>query len=269
MSAQGSHPSDCAFPEGTDDPSSCTARTGHSSRRGALLWLFGGGLISSNAAHANAVASGFAAGLGVTVIVPDYRLAPEHPYPAALDDCFAALEWVASETETLGIDSTRIMVGGESAGGGLAAAVAQCAKDAAIPLTLQVLIAPMLDDRNVLRAEAEGDVHLIWTVASNRYAWTSYLGHALEEPESRPYAVPSRREDLTGLAPAWISIGEADLFHAETVDYAKRLTSAGVPVELITIPGAHHGWELLTPDHPEVHRIQAARLTAMRAALAS
>lgn len=235
----------------------------------ALVWIFGGGLISGNAAHVNSVASSFAAELGIVVIAPDYRLAPEHPFPAAIDDCFAALEWLINQADNIGVDRTRIMVGGESAGGGLAAALTQRANDASIPLVLQVLVAPMLDDQTVIRAEGEGDIHLVWTVPSNRFAWTAYLGHGPEEPETRPYAVPARRQNLGNLAPAWISIGEADLFHAESIDYVKRLKTAGVSADLTVIPGAHHGWELLTPNHAEVHRVQAARLEAMRAAMSA
>ncbi|WP_432969217.1 alpha/beta hydrolase [Dactylosporangium sp. CA-233914] len=240
---------------------------GREAPTGALLWIFGGGLISGSAEHVNDVASTFAAELGIVVVVPDYRLAPEHPYPAAIDDNFAALTWLAENVEDLGVDADRIIVGGESAGAGLAAALAQRARDAGISLRLQVMIAPMLDDRSVIRAEENGEYYLLWTVPSNRYAWMRYLGHAPGEEEVRPYAVPARREDLRGLAPAWISVGESDHFYAEAVDYARRLSEAGVRAEICTIPGAHHGWELLTPEHPEVLRVQSERLAAMRSAL--
>ncbi|MFE2062922.1 alpha/beta hydrolase [Streptomyces sp. NPDC059467] len=205
--------------------------------------------------------------MGALVVVPDYRLAPEHPCPAAVDDCYAALEWLLTHAEELGIDPRRVVVGGESAGGGLAAAVAQRAHDTGIDLRLQVLIAPMLDDRTVVRAETEGRVSVAWTVPSNRFAWTSYLGHAPGEHEERPYAVPARRTDLGGLAPAWISVGEIDLFHQESVDYARRLGEAGVECELTTIPGAHHAFELVAPEHPVVRELRQARVAAMREAL--
>lgn len=234
---------------------------------GALLWLFGGGFITGSAEHFNDAASAFAAELGVLVVVPDYRLAPENPFPAAPDDCFATLQWMVAHAEELGIDPGRIVVGGESAGGGLAAGVAQRAHDTGIELRLQVLVAPMLDDRTVVRAEAEGRVSVAWTVPSNRFAWTSYLGHAPEEDEERPYAAPARRTDLGGLPPAWISVGEADLFHQEGVEYARRLDEAGVACELTTIPGAHHAFELVAPEHPVVRELQRARVEAMRAAL--
>ena len=231
----------------------------------ALLWLHGGGMVGGSAAGVDDVASRFAADLGCVVVVPDYRLAPEHPYPAAIDDCFAALAWMADGLDGV-VDPARLVVGGDSAGGGLAASVAQRAHDEGVPLRLQVLMAPMLDDRTVPRSERMGRVAIVWTVPSNRFGWQSYLGHEPGQDETRPYAVPARREDLTGLAPAWLSVGGADLFLDEAVAYAERLRAAGVPVELVTVPGAHHGSEATTPDHPEVLRLQAKRRAAIRAA---
>jgi acetyl esterase/lipase len=233
----------------------------------ALIWIFGGGLVTGSADHVTDVASHYAHELGAVVIAPDYRLAPEHPYPAAIDDCFSALTWTIASARELGIDPARIAVGGESAGGGLAAALAQRAADEGIDLRLQLLIAPMLDDRTVRRAEAEGRVTVAWTVPSNRFGWSSYLGHDLDRDEQRPYAVPARRDDLRRLAPAWISVGEVDLFHDEDADYASRLREAGVPVELHTIPGAHHAFEVMKPDHPTVRLLKQARIDALRAAL--
>lgn len=236
---------------------------------GALLWLHGGGLISGSAKNANSWASGFAADLGVPVVVPDYRLAPEQPYPAAVDDCYSALNWMVTNATHLGIDRKRIAVGGESAGGGLAAALAQRAHDAGIALRLQVLVAPMLDDRTVLRAERDDTVAPVWTVPSNRYAWTSYLGHPPRAAEQRPYAVPARRHHLTGLAPAWIGVGTADLFYAEGVAYAGRLEEDGVPCETVTIAGAHHAAEMLKPDHPHIEHSRNNRLATLRRALSA
>ncbi len=145
--------------------------------------------------------------------------------------------------------------------------MAQRAHDAGIGLRLQVLVAPMLDDRTVTRAERDGQVALVWTVPSNRFGWTSYVGHPPGEEEQRPYAVPARREDLRGLAPAWISVGTADLFYQDDRDYARRLKDADVDCELITVPGAHHGAELFKPDHPAIRKVQRARVEAMRRAL--
>lgn len=235
---------------------------------GALIWIFGGGLVTGTAAHVNDVASKFAAELGVLVIAPDYPLAPEHPYPAAIDDCFAALNWIVENAADLHVDPARIAVGGESAGGGLAASVAQRALDSGIKLSKQVLVAPMLDDRTVQRAEAERRVAVAWSTSSNRFGWSSYLGHDLDRDETRPYAVPARREDLSRLAPAWISVGQIDLFHDEVVEYANKLKDAGVPCELHIIPGAHHAFEVLKPKHPAVRELQQARIQSLRDAIA-
>jgi acetyl esterase/lipase len=232
-----------------------------------LLWIHGGGMISGSAENVNAWASGFAADLEALVVVPEYRLAPEHPYPAAIDDCFHALQWMRENATELGIDPENIAIGGESAGAGLAAALAQRAHDAGITLRLQVLVSPMLDDRTIQRTEHDGTQALAWTPRSNRYGWTAYLGHGLGERENRPYAVPARRADLTGLAPAWIGIGTVDLFHDESVEYARRLKAAGVPCELVTVPGAHHAAEVLKPDHPLMRDFRDRRLAAMRRAL--
>lgn len=239
-----------------------------SASRGALLWTFGGGLISGSAARVNDVAFAFASALGVIVVVPDYRLAPGHPYPAAIDDCYAALMWLIDNAAGLDIDPARIIIGGESAGGGLTAALAQRTRDAGVPLLLQVLVAPMLDDRSSIEAESRGESFMVWTTRSNRFAWESYLGHPITDTQDeRPYAVPARTADLAGLPPALISVGEADLFHREGVAYANRLARAGVATTLTTVPGAHHGWELLAPNHPRVLAVQAARIEAMRRAL--
>ncbi|MGD9794368.1 MAG: alpha/beta hydrolase [Acidimicrobiia bacterium] len=234
-----------------------------------LVWFYGGGLIAGTAAHVNDVASKFAVDLGAVVVVPDYRVAPEHPYPAAIDDCFVTLKWVIEHADQLDVNPNCILVGGESAGGGLAAAVAQRAHDNGIALRLQVLVSPMLDDRSVIRAERNRERPLAWTVKSNRFGWTAYLGHAPGEAEHRPYAVPARREDVTGVAPAWLAIGTADLFYDESVEYAERLKAAGVPCELIVMAGAHHGAEYLKPAHPKVQQMRDARLAAMRRAITS
>lgn len=202
------------------------------------------------------VCAHYARELGILVVGVDYRLAPEHPFPAALDDCYAALRWLHDRAEQLGVDPARIAVGGASAGGGLAAGLAQRAHDLAeVPVALQVLTYPMLDDRTVLRRDHAGRGRILWTPASNRYGWTSYLGHPPGAAEPPPYAVPARRADLAGLPPAWIGVGELDLFHDEDVEYARRLEAAGVPVTLHVEPGMYHAAER---DH-------AARVPAMAA----
>ncbi|WP_232548676.1 alpha/beta hydrolase [Propioniciclava soli] len=211
---------------------------------GAVLWLHGGGMITGGPWMSHGVANRLARELGVLVIAIDYRLAPEHPFPAALDDAMTALCWLHDHAEELGLDPARIAVGGESAGGGLAAVLAQRAHDEGVPLAFQVLIYPMLDDRTVL-ADPAGRGELVWTPAQNRIAWTWFLGHPPGRAEPRPYAAASRREDLTGLAPAWIGVGDLDLFHDEDVAYAHRLEQSGVPAELVVEPGMPHAADML------------------------
>lgn len=224
---------------------------------GALLWIHGGGTIMGAPRDCHALCSRIAEELGLLVISVDYRLAPENPYPAALDDCYRALRWLHGNASDLGIDPARVAVGGQSAGGGLAATVAQRAHDTQVPISFQLLMYPMLDDRTVLPAEADGRRAYTWTAASNRFAWTAYLGHPTQERDERPYIAAARRGDLNGLPPAWIGVGDVDLFHDEDVAYARRLREAGVECELLVEPGMYHGADELLDG-------RAASMTAFR-----
>lgn len=214
---------------------------GRSTPSGALLWIYGGGTVLSMIKQGHAWCSRVADELGALVISVDYRLAPEHPYPAGLDDCYQALRWLHDNADSLGIDPGRIAVGGDSAGGGLAAALAQRARDTAVPVRFQLLVYPMLDDRTVLRPVPRTPGVYTWTPTANRFAWAAYLGHEPREHDDRPYIAAARRADLTGLPPAWIGVGDLDLFYPEDVGYARRLREAGVPCELVVVPGMYHG----------------------------
>jgi acetyl esterase/lipase len=228
---------------------------------GALVWIHGGGLVMGTAEAGNDLCSRFASELGILVVSVDYRLAPEHPFPAGLDDCVAGLAWVHAHASELGVDASRVAVGGDSAGGGLAACVAQVAHDRGdLPLQLQVLLYPMLDDRTAAREDRDG---LVWSNASNRYSWGAYLGHAPGQPEDRPYAAAARRDDLSGLAPAWIGVGDLDLFHDEDVDYAARLRAASVPCELHVVPGMYHAADRLAPTAPSMRELHQRMLAAL------
>lgn len=220
---------------------------------GAVVWMHGGGLVLGRAENAHERCSTLARDLGVLAVSVDYRVAPESPFPAAIDDCMTALRWVHEQAADLGLDPARIAVGGDSAGGGLAACLAQRAFDERVPVALQVLIYPMLDDRTGLRGDRRRiRGPLTWTPASNRSGWSAYLGHPAGETEERPYAVAARRADLSGLAPAWIGVGEFDLFHDEDVDYARRLREGGVGCELVTVPGMYHGADSVQPSPPSM-----------------
>ncbi|WP_430781686.1 alpha/beta hydrolase [Actinoplanes sp. G11-F43] len=174
----------------------------------------------------------------------EYRLAPESPYPAALDDVSAVWKWMRVNAAGLGVDPDRVAVGGESAGGGIAASLVQRLHDTGGPEPVpQWLFAPMLDDRTAARRELDELDHFVWNNRSNRFGWTSYLGQTAGAAEVPAYAVPARRADLTGLPPAWLYAGDIELFHDEIVEYAGRLRTAGVDTTLTIVPGAAHGFE--------------------------
>lgn len=236
--------------------------------RGALLWVHGGGLIMGSAALDHTHCSQLALELGITVVSVDYRLAPHHPYPAALNDCFAALAWLADEGTKGRFDPSRLVILGASAGGGLAAATAQRAHDEGITLALQGLIYPMLES-GTGHTPTPGKGEFSWTPSANRYGWRSYLGRDVTDRDGRPYAVPAEREDLSGLAPTWIGVGELDLFYDENLRYAARLRAADVPVGLVTVPGMYHAADGLRPEAPAMLEFRAAMLSALRGALSS
>jgi len=211
---------------------------------GAYLHLHGGGYIISAPDNDDARNTYLCSRLGIVIVSVDYRLAPEHPAPAALDDSYAALSWMHQNAGDLGIDTDKIAVGGESAGGGLAAALALFARDeGTYPICGQLLTYPMLDDRTGSDSHPADPLtgEFIWTQDYNQTAWGYYLGSA--EP-SAP-SVPARADNLDALPPAWISTGSQDLFRDENIDYAQRLLKAGVSTELIVYPGVCHGFQMM------------------------
>jgi acetyl esterase/lipase len=233
-------------------------------RRPAVLYIHGGGMVLGSS-NAEAVGHGrMARELDAVVVSPEYRLAPEHPFPAALDDCMSALQWMRDNADELGLDPDRIAVTGSSAGGGLSAAVAQRAHDEGITLRAQALVYPMIDDRTVLRDDRNGRGRFLWTHASNRFGWTAYLGRHPRMSDAPEYAAPARREDLSGLAPAWVGVGDLDLFYDESVAYAKRLTDYGVPCELVTVAGMYHGADGLARKTPAMQDFRRSVMDHLR-----
>jgi acetyl esterase/lipase len=182
--------------------------------------------------------------LDVVGVSVEYRLAPETPYPGPLEDCYRGLRWTHEHADELGIDPSRIGVMGVSAGGGLAAALALLARDRGeVPVAFQLLDSPMLDDRQITPSSQQ-DGLAVWSRGSNTFGWKSYLGD-LYGCDDMPYtAAPARTHDLSGLPPAFVSVGAVDGFRDEDVDYALRLNQAGVPTELHVYPGACHGYQL-------------------------
>lgn len=244
-----------------------TSPSDGASPRPGVLWIHGGGYVVGSP-QLEAFGQGrLARELGVVVVAPKYRLAPEHPFPAALDDCMASLTWMRVNAGELGIDSDRIAVMGASAGGGLAAAVAQRSHDEGIPLRAQVLVYPMLDDRAALRADHAGRGRLLWTPSWNLFGWTAYLGREPRMSDAPQYAAPARRPDLAGLPPAWVGVGELDLLYDEDVGYAERLRDCGVLCELVTVPGMYHGADGLAPKAPSLKAFRDGMLEHLRSHL--
>jgi len=217
--------------------------------RPALFHIHGGGFILGDASMTAPLCQVRALEFDCVVVSVDYRLAPEAPYPGPVEDCYAGLTWTAAHATELCIDPTRIVVGGESAGGGLAAAVALLARDRAGPaIAMQFLIYPMLDHRTATPAEPSPNPHageFAWTREANRFGWTAMLGDLDPAGEIPSYCSPARARTLTGLPAAFIAVGALDLFVDEDIEYAARLCRDGVPVELHVYPGAFHGFDAM------------------------
>jgi acetyl esterase/lipase len=215
--------------------------------RPGILHIHGGGYVLGTAEMTGETDVVYAQELGAVIVSVDYRLAPETPYPGPVEACYAGLAWLYAEADRLGVDPGRLIVTGESAGGGLAAALVLLVRERGeIPIAFQHLVFPMLDDRTVTRPDPSPYLgQFVWNHAANRFGWTSLLGHEPGLAEVSPFAAPARASDLSGLPPTFISLGALDLFLEEDLDYARRLIRAGVPTELHVYPGAPHGFMLL------------------------
>lgn len=212
-----------------------------------IYHIHGGGYVGGKASQLEAVHKPLAAALGCMIVSIDYRLAPETIFPGAIEDCYAGLAFVFAQADRLGVDRARIGVMGESAGGGLAAALALLARDRGdYRLAFQHLIYPMIDDRTCIAADPHPHAgEFIWHAHNNHFGWSALLGHEPGTGMVSPYAAAARAEDLAGLPPTFISTGALDLFLEEDIDYARRLIRAGVPTEFHIYPGAFHGFDLM------------------------
>lgn len=209
---------------------------------GALLHIHGGGMVLGDVSMTDDACAAVADEVGILVASVDYRLAPEHPFPAPLEDCYAALLWLSRTAGELEVDPERIAVGGGSAGGGLAAGLALLARDRGeVPVAFQLLVYPMLDDRNATPSSSDINDTRVWNRAANVYGWNAYLTGRAGADDVPGYAAPARAVDLAGLPPAYVNVGDLDLFVDEDIAYATALRRAGVPVELHVYPGAFHG----------------------------
>jgi acetyl esterase/lipase len=231
----------------------------------AVLWIHGGGYVMGHAAQEDLMCGRMAAELGAVVASVDYRLAPEHPFPEPLHDCHDALVWLARRDD---VDVHRIVIGGASAGGGLAAALALLARDRdEVRPLFQLLTYPMLDDRTAVGSSDPRGVRL-WNTSSNRFGWRSYLGADPGGDDVSGLAAPGRAVNLEGVAPAWIGVGDLDLFFAEDLAYADRLRAAGVQCEVFRVEGAFHGFDVIHPRATVSRAFRNAQMDAASRALA-
>ena len=225
-----------------------------------LVYIHGGGMIMGGLDGEDGTCQMMADRLGAVIASVDYRKAPENPYPAAPEDCYAAASWVVENAEVLGINPSNIGIYGQSAGGGLTIAVALMARDRGGPrFAYMAPIYPMIDDRNTSHSSLIVTDIGIWDREGSLEAWAWYLGGA----EADHYAAPARAQDLSGLPPAFIDVGELDMFRDEDIDFVKRLGEAHVPVEFHLWPGAYHASEVFAPEAALSQRIWDTRIAGI------
>jgi acetyl esterase/lipase len=233
----------------------------------AVLYLHGGGMIFSldeMGEMYDLVVRRYVSASAVPMLVVDYRVAPEHPHPTPVEDCYAALEWLAGHADTLGFDPARLAVMGDSAGGGLAAGVCLMARDRGGPaVAQQVLIYPMLEDRPSAPDPAMTSF-LTWTYDDNLTGWGALLGQTAGHADVSPYAAPARATDLAGLPPTYVDVGDLDIFRDEDIDYVRRLSRAGVPTEFHLHPGCPHAFEALAYGTDVASRTLDDRIRRLR-----
>jgi acetyl esterase/lipase len=228
----------------------------------AVLYLHGGGMIMGSVAGYDRLVAGYVADSGVPFLSVDYRVAPEHPHPTPVEDCYAGLVWLHEHTEQLGVDARRVSVMGDSGGGGLAAGVTLLARDHGLGIARQILVYPMLDDRTTV-VDPELAPFAAWSYDDNYTGWHALLGEAVGGPDVPAAAAPARATDLSGLPPTYVDTGDLDIFRDECIEYARRIGAAGTQVELHVHPGCPHGFDRI-PGLPVGERAFADRLRVLR-----
>lgn len=230
----------------------------------AALYLHGGGMILGSVDTYDSVVESYVSRSGVPMLSVDYRLAPESPHPIPVEDCYAGLTYLARQTTSLGVDPERIAVMGESAGGGLATAITMLARDRGGPAPAkQILIYAMLDDRNIT-PDPRRAPFATWTYDDNITGWRGLLGSRVGQDDVPPTAAPARATDVADLPPAYIEVGQLDIFCHEDISYALKLSQAGVPVELHVHAGAQHGFEHIAPASKVAQRSTRDRLRVIQ-----
>jgi acetyl esterase/lipase len=240
---------------------------GHPGPVPCLYWIHGGGHVLGQIEQDDLMMEHIVEAVGCAAVSVEWRRPPEHPFPAPMDDCYAGLTWAYTNAAELGLDPERIAIGGASSGGGSAAGLALLARDRGeVPVCFQLLVYPMLDDRNVTPASQAVTEPKVWNRQSNLIGWRSYVGDAVGTDQVSPYAAPTRATSLAGLPPAYLPVGDLDLFIDEDIEYAQRLQQADVPTELHVYPGGIHGFDLLAPGSGLAKRFVRDRDDALRRA---
>ncbi|MBS0417807.1 MAG: alpha/beta hydrolase [Proteobacteria bacterium] len=234
--------------------------------RPAILHIHGGGFVAGTVDEVIPKLQRLAREQDCVIVTVDYRLAPETRFPGALEDNYAALKWLYRSAATLGVDTSRIAVAGESAGGGHAAGLAIAARDRGeVPIAFQLLIYPMLDDRTGSSRPVPPFIGAyVWLPESNRFGWDSLLGVPAGSRNVPAGAVPARTANLAGLPPAFIGVGAIDLFVEEDMEYARRLIDSGVATQLAVVPGAYHGFDIIAPSAPTSVAFRATWSAALK-----
>jgi acetyl esterase/lipase len=236
-------------PGGADIALTIFERSDRKPQGPAIYYIHGGGMIIGDRWFGTGTVIDWVNDLDAILISVEYRLAPEHPYPAPVDDCSTALLWVSSHQAELGFDPGRLIIAGASAGGGLAAGVTLKMRDEGGPtLAGQVLIYPMLDDRNETRSSYQFDGFGRWNRASNDTGWDAYLGDRRKTEQVPIYAAPARAMDLSNLPPTFIDVGSAEVFRDENVAYASQIWADGGDCELHVWPGGFHAFDMAAPE---------------------
>lgn len=255
-------------PEGEPDISLliCRPATAQSAGpRPVIYHVHGGGMVIGNNRVGVDVPLAWAQALDAVVVSVEYRLAPEHPHPAPVEDVYAGLLWTADHAAEIGADPERIVIAGASAGGGLSAALALLTRDRKGPQPIgQVLMCPMLDDRNDTPSTYQMAGLGVWDRTANETGWTALLGSRRGGPDVPAYAAPARAEDLTGLPPAFLDVGSAETFRDEVVAYASRVWQAGGVAELHVWPGGFHGFDGFAPQAAVSQAARGAQVAWLR-----